>query len=173
MCANARRAARVRASRRRGRSLGIRPLSLLGQRAPLGAIDRRRPLPQSPHSRFLTGGPNARRCVHRRSPARTHAVPRPQPGPAEVVIEMKASGMCGSDLHQYRRPKNQERRHRPRHNPTHIAGHEPCGVVAAVGPASSRRRPASASASWCTTIRAAPSAAIAAPAGSSSVRRCR
>ena len=31
--------------------------------------------------------------------------PDPTPGPDEVVIEMKASGMCGSDLHQYRRPK--------------------------------------------------------------------
>jgi D-arabinose 1-dehydrogenase-like Zn-dependent alcohol dehydrogenase len=29
--------------------------------------------------------------------------PDPTPGPDEVVIEMKASGMCGSDLHQYRR----------------------------------------------------------------------
>ena len=28
----------------------------------------------------------------------------PTPGPGEVVVEMKASGMCGSDLHQYRRP---------------------------------------------------------------------
>ena len=32
--------------------------------------------------------------------------PDPTPGPGEVVLEMKASGMCGSDLHQYRRPKN-------------------------------------------------------------------
>src|SRR5260370_38712331 len=31
--------------------------------------------------------------------------PDPTPGPDEVVIEMKASGMCGSDLHHYRRPK--------------------------------------------------------------------
>ena len=31
--------------------------------------------------------------------------PDPTPGPDEVVVEMKASGMCGSDLHQYRRPK--------------------------------------------------------------------
>ena len=30
--------------------------------------------------------------------------PDPTPGPGEVVLEMKASGMCGSDLHQYRRP---------------------------------------------------------------------
>ena len=27
----------------------------------------------------------------------------PTPGPREVVLEIKASGMCGSDLHQYRR----------------------------------------------------------------------
>jgi threonine dehydrogenase-like Zn-dependent dehydrogenase len=62
--------------------------------------------------------------------------PDPAPGPGEVVVEMKASGMCGSDLHQYRRPKsggasigglavNPE--------PV-IGGHEPCGIVAAIGP---------------------------------------
>ena len=28
--------------------------------------------------------------------------PDPAPGPGEVVLEMKASGMCGSDLHPYR-----------------------------------------------------------------------
>jgi threonine dehydrogenase-like Zn-dependent dehydrogenase len=32
--------------------------------------------------------------------------PDPTPGPDEVVVEMKASGMCGSDLHQYRRPES-------------------------------------------------------------------
>ena len=26
--------------------------------------------------------------------------PDPEPGPREVVLEIKASGMCGSDLHQ-------------------------------------------------------------------------
>ena len=35
--------------------------------------------------------------------------PDPTPGPDEVVVEMKASGMCGRDLHQYRRPKGQTR----------------------------------------------------------------
>ena len=61
--------------------------------------------------------------------------PDPTPGPDEVVIEMKASGMCGSDLHQYRRPKGggQATGLPMNPNPT-IAGHEPCGVVAAVGP---------------------------------------
>src|SRR5437764_95526 len=31
--------------------------------------------------------------------------PDPTPGPGEVVLAMKASGMCGSDLHAYRAPK--------------------------------------------------------------------
>ncbi|TAL93174.1 MAG: iditol 2-dehydrogenase [Paraburkholderia sp.] len=53
-------------------------------------------------------------------------VPDPTPGPGEVVLEMKASGMCGSDLNVYRRPANAMA-------PTVIAGHEPCGVVVAVG----------------------------------------
>ena len=29
--------------------------------------------------------------------------PDPTPGPRDVVLEIKASGMCGSDLHVYRR----------------------------------------------------------------------
>ena len=39
--------------------------------------------------------------------------PDPTPDAHDVVIEMKASGMCGTDLHQYRRPKGQAagRRH--------------------------------------------------------------
>ena len=30
--------------------------------------------------------------------------PDPTPGPRDVVLEIKASGMCGSDLHNYRAP---------------------------------------------------------------------
>ena len=33
--------------------------------------------------------------------------PDPTPGPREVVLEIKASGMCGSDLHNYRAPAMQ------------------------------------------------------------------
>src|SRR5437764_382823 len=54
-------------------------------------------------------------------------VPDPTPGPGEVVLEIKASGMCGSDLHFYRRPLESP-------PPPVIAGHEPSGVVVAVGP---------------------------------------
>ena len=62
--------------------------------------------------------------------------PDPTPGPGEVVIEIKASGMCGSDLHQYRRPKSGGAAigGLPVNPDPVIAGHEPCGVVAAVGP---------------------------------------
>ncbi len=67
----------------------------------------------------------------------------PIPGPGEAVVEIKASGMCGSDLHYYRGQPSQiikslglkgfEERGLPADAPI-IAGHEPCGVIAAVGP---------------------------------------
>src|ERR1700760_90725 len=62
--------------------------------------------------------------------------PDPTPGPGEVVVEMKASGMCGSDLHQYRRPKSGGKSMGGRRlTPTPVTGgHEPCGIVAAIGP---------------------------------------
>jgi threonine dehydrogenase-like Zn-dependent dehydrogenase len=60
--------------------------------------------------------------------------PDPAPGEGEVVLEMKASGMCGSDLKPYRRPKgsNLSLGLGAAAGPT-IGGHEPCGIVAAVG----------------------------------------
>src|SRR5256885_9895475 len=62
--------------------------------------------------------------------------PDPTPGPGEVVVEMKASGMCGSDLHQYRRPKSggESIGGLPVNPNPVIGGHEPCGVVAATRP---------------------------------------
>ena len=62
-------------------------------------------------------------------------VPDPTPGPLDVVVEMRASGMCGSDLQNYRRPLDQ-----PAYMPSligrpPIAGHEPAGIVCAVGSA--------------------------------------
>src|ERR1700738_3628222 len=61
--------------------------------------------------------------------------PDPVPGPDEVVIEMKASGMCGSDLHQYRRPKSggESIGGLPGNPNPVIGGPEPCGVHAAIG----------------------------------------
>ena len=52
-------------------------------------------------------------------------VPDPTPGPGEVVVKVRASGMCGSDLH-----------FRSGTMPVGgdiVQGHEPCGEVFAVG----------------------------------------
>ena len=60
----------------------------------------------------------------------------PTPGPRDVVLEIKASGMCGSDLHQYRRTQmGGSTGGIKRSDGPVIAGHEPCGIVAAVGSA--------------------------------------
>ena len=56
--------------------------------------------------------------------------PDPEPGPREVIIAMKASGMCGSDLHGYRAPRSVRQQREP-----NIGGHEPCGEVVARGSA--------------------------------------
>ena len=61
--------------------------------------------------------------------------PDPTPGPGEVVIAIKASGMCGSDLHPYRAAGNAAAAlGLGGSGEPVIAGHEPCGVVAALGP---------------------------------------
>ena len=52
--------------------------------------------------------------------------PDPTPGSHQVVVEIKASGICGSDLHAYRKATA--------NSDKIIAGHEPSGVVAALGP---------------------------------------
>src|SRR5262249_20904833 len=61
--------------------------------------------------------------------------PDPTPGPREGVLGIKASGMCGSDVHVYRatcKPGDGSSGFTRGAAPV-IAGHEPCGVVAAVG----------------------------------------
>jgi len=67
--------------------------------------------------------------------------PDPTPGPGEVVIEMKASGMCGSDLKFYRSPPGAAQAALGLGNSKDpfIAGHEPCGVVVARGAGVSER----------------------------------
>ena len=57
---------------------------------------------------------------------------RPEPGHGQVLVRMKASGLCGSDLraiyHEHRGSDPNERYQNV------IAGHEPAGQVVAVGP---------------------------------------
>jgi threonine dehydrogenase-like Zn-dependent dehydrogenase len=68
--------------------------------------------------------------------------PDPEPGQGEVVLEIKASGLCGSDLKFYRDPPGAALKafgftgfdeRGMEENPAIVAGHEPCGVIAAVG----------------------------------------
>jgi len=61
--------------------------------------------------------------------------PDPTPGPHDVVLEIKASGMCGSDLKFYRAVGGASSLGLGNVSGPIIAGHEPCGVVAAVGTA--------------------------------------
>jgi threonine dehydrogenase-like Zn-dependent dehydrogenase len=56
-------------------------------------------------------------------------VPDPEPREGEVVVAIKASGMCGSDLHHYRGAD-----HVGPETASIIGGHEPAGVVHSVGP---------------------------------------
>lgn len=61
--------------------------------------------------------------------------PDPTPGAGEVVLEIKASGMCGTDLKYYRSPAGAGAAAlglKTDQAPV-IAGHEPCGIVSAVG----------------------------------------
>ena len=60
-------------------------------------------------------------------------VPDPTPGPGEVVLEIKASGMCGSDLKFYRVVGGAAALGLPGAGDPVIGGHEPCGVVVEVG----------------------------------------
>ena len=74
--------------------------------------------------------------------------PDPIPGPRDVILEIKASGMCGSDLHNYRAPAN------PGGVVTGgikraagvIAGHEPLRRRRQWAPPSPTRKPGSANA---------------------------
>lgn len=67
--------------------------------------------------------------------------PDPTPGPGEVVIQMKASGMCGSDLKFYRSAPGEAQKALGLGDNVQpmIGGHEPCGVVAARGMGVSER----------------------------------
>ena len=61
--------------------------------------------------------------------------PVPEPGYAQVLIQMKASSICGSDVRAiYREHLGTG----PEAYQNVIAGHEPCGRIAAVGPGCKR-----------------------------------
>jgi threonine dehydrogenase-like Zn-dependent dehydrogenase len=65
--------------------------------------------------------------------------PVPEPGHGQVLIRMKASSLCGSDLRAIYRPIEQGTG--PEAYQGVIAGHEPCGQIERVGPGVQRFKP--------------------------------
>jgi len=62
--------------------------------------------------------------------------PDPVAGPGQVVVEMKAAAVCGSDVHVWRLPLNgNEERF------SLIQGHEPCGIVKSIGDGVTKVKP--------------------------------
>ena len=73
---------------------------------------------------------------HANNDLRLEEVPTPQPGPHDVLIEVAACGICGTDLHEFRHGPNMIR---PTPHPLSgvapplTLGHEFSGRIAAVG----------------------------------------
>lgn len=60
-----------------------------------------------------------------------HEFDIPEPGHGQVLVQMKASSICGSDIRAIYR---EHLGHGPEAYQNVIAGHEPCGQIVAVGP---------------------------------------
>jgi len=56
--------------------------------------------------------------------AESREFPDPHAGTGEAVVKIRASGLCATDLHHCRAAEP----------PEMITGHEPCGVIAELGP---------------------------------------
>jgi threonine dehydrogenase-like Zn-dependent dehydrogenase len=69
------------------------------------------------------------RCVE------TKEFPVPQPGHGQVLVKMKASSICGSDIRAIYR---EHLGHGPEAYQNVISGHEPCGQIVQVGPGCKR-----------------------------------
>jgi len=65
---------------------------------------------------------------------RVETVPDPEPGRGEVLIAVKAAGICGSELHGY------HMKH-PREHPPTTMGHEMSGEIVALGSGVETRKP--------------------------------
>jgi len=73
--------------------------------------------------------------AHGKGNVELREVPEPKPGPNEVMIEVKAAGICGSDLHIFDEDIKLPIR------PPVIIGHEFSGVIAEVGSSVTRWKP--------------------------------
>jgi L-iditol 2-dehydrogenase len=72
---------------------------------------------------------NRAAVLHAPGDVRIEERPMPEPGPLEVLVEIAAVGVCGSDVHYYEHGRIQTRIVRG----PHVLGHESAGRVVAVG----------------------------------------
>src|ERR671921_543590 len=82
-------------------------------------------------------------------------LPEPSPGADEVLIRVRACGVCGSDVHMYEKDDEGYMVYPGMLSTPVVTGHEFSGVVEAVGenvvdPAPGASTTASASASWAS-----------------------
>jgi len=68
--------------------------------------------------------------LHRKRDLRVEERPKPSPGPGQVLVRVRAVGLCGSDVHYYTHGRIGEQVVRA----PMIVGHEGAGEVAALGP---------------------------------------
>ncbi|MER7198811.1 alcohol dehydrogenase catalytic domain-containing protein, partial [Streptomyces sp. NPDC000188] len=68
--------------------------------------------------------------LHGPKDVRVEDRPVPEPGPGQVLVAVRAVGLCGSDLHYYAHGENGPNVLR---QPT-VLGHEPAGAVVGPGP---------------------------------------
>ncbi|MEP7206069.1 MAG: L-idonate 5-dehydrogenase [Casimicrobiaceae bacterium] len=75
--------------------------------------------------------------IHGKEDLRIEPIATPEIGPGQVLLQLGAGGICGSDLHYFQEGKNGNFVIR---EPL-IPGHEASGVVAAIGPGVTRVQP--------------------------------
>jgi len=81
-------------------------------------------------------GPNRAAVLYAPGDVRVEARPTPAPGPLDVVVEVAAVGVCGSDVHYYEHGRIGPRVVRA----PLVLGHESAGRVVAVGERVTRHR---------------------------------
>ena len=100
------------------------------------ATVRGRPWRRGSRTRDARDRPGARsRAARQQHGVGTSTRTSPTPGHGQVLLAMKASSICGSDIRAIYR---EHLGHGPEAYQGVIAGHEPCGEVVAVGPGCSR-----------------------------------
>jgi L-iditol 2-dehydrogenase len=72
---------------------------------------------------------NRAAVLHAIGDVRIEDRPMPEPGPLDVLVEIAAVGVCGSDVHYYEQGRIQTRIVRG----PHVLGHESAGRVVAIG----------------------------------------